>query len=84
MLQCPKCGSDAVKLVIPLGGRLGCRSCSDPARTKYNAQLNQTLHNIDGKTRITRGRAFELDNRIKSPDDGRTIINRITGKPAQY
>lgn len=82
-LNCPICHAEVNKLVIPLGGRLSCRLCSGPERTRYNPRLNQT--NIrDHSTRLTNGKAWEIENRVISKDDNKTIVNRITGKPAQY
>ncbi len=39
----------------------------------------------DGKQHnMTVGKEWEINNRILSKDDGKTMINRVTGKPAQY
>lgn len=83
MLQCPNCNAETSKLVIPLGGVLSCRECIPESRPKYNAMLNQAFAS-DGVTRLSNGKAWEIANRIVSPDDGRTMINKKTGKPAQY
>lgn len=58
-----------------------------------NVNLGQTVDrstHIDKKTgreithRITEGKKWEIDNRRLSQDDGVTVVNRATGKPAQY
>jgi uncharacterized Zn ribbon protein len=86
MLTCPRCNAETSKLVIPLGGKLGCPNCSEKRSTKYNANLNQTFATYgDGNTKkLTNGKAWEIANRTVSKDDGKTIINRVTGKPTQY
>lgn len=39
----------------------------------------------DGRVRnISVGKEWEINNRVLSKDDGKTMINRVTGKPAQY
>lgn len=82
-LDCPSCGSATNKLIIPLGGKTGCRNCLGKEPTKYNANLNQT-YTKDSKTRLTNGKAWEIANRIVSPDDKKTMINKVTGRPSQY
>ena len=82
-MTCPKCHAETSKLVIPLGGVLSCRECVGERRTQYNPMLNQAFAS-DGVTRLSNGKAWEIKNRIVSKDDGHTLINKITGKPAQY
>jgi len=60
---------------------------------KYsNASLGQTMDkwtHVDKKTgrtikhKISGGKDWEIKNRVISKDDGKTPINRVTGKPAQ-
>lgn len=83
MLDCPRCGKEAKQLLIPKDGKLQCRDCSGPRPTRYNSQLNQ-IYAQDGETKLTNGKAWEIANRAVSKDDGRTVINKSTGKPAQY
>jgi hypothetical protein len=83
MLECPSCHKEAKVLVIPEGGKLGCNECVVRGPKKYNVHLGQTWAS-DGKTRLTHGKAWEIGNRVVSPDDGKTLINKKTGKPAQY
>lgn len=48
-------------------------------------QVVQYYKKRDGsRGRITHGKAWEIDNRTVSKQDGKTIINRRTGKEAQY
>ena len=35
------------------------------------------------KHKISGGKDWEIKNRVISKDDGKTPINRVTGKPAQ-
>lgn len=61
-------------------------------KNRSNPNLGQTLEkwtHIDKKSgrqirhRITTGKQFEIVNRGLA-DDGKTVINKATGKPAQY
>lgn len=83
LLDCPSCGNKCAKLILPLGGKTGCRSCLGAEPTKYNANLNQT-YTKDDQTRLSNGKAWEIANRIVSPEDHKTMINKVTGRPAQY
>ena len=83
MLDCPRCGKETLQLVIPIEGKLSCRDCTGPRPTRYNPRLNQTDIS-DGTTRLTNGKKWEIENRVVSRDDNKTVINRVTGKPAQY
>lgn len=83
MLTCPACGTETRQLVIPDQGNLGCRSCTQRKSVPYNVNLGQTWTR-DEKTRLTTGKAWELENRIQSPDDPKVYINRITGRETQY
>ena len=57
-----------------------CPQCRNkPSMTGIN--LHQDVG--DGTTKVTRGKAWEIANRGISRDDGRTVINKITGRPAQ-
>lgn len=62
-------------------------------KRSHNVNLGQVVDrstHIDKKTgreithKITTGKAWEIDNRRLSQDDGFTVVNRATGKPAQY
>lgn len=85
MFDCPRCNKETKRLTIcEMVKRIVCDACHpEHGGSKFNWQLHDVLHR-DGRTKVTRGKAWEIDQRIKSPDDGRTIINRKTGKPAQY
>ena len=58
------------------------------SRRKQNCNLGQTVHEYvkkDGsRGRLTAGKDWEIANRTISKDDGKTVINKVTGKPAQY
>lgn len=88
MLDCPSCGAETSKLIgCNELRRVVCTNChyncmGDKKFDNYN--LGQTLIKDKNGTRVTYGKAFEIDNRMVCPDDGKTIINRKTGKPAQY
>ena len=86
-MTCPSCGAETSKLIgCNKLQRVVCTLCHENcqgAKRPINTNLGQTLF-YDGMTRVTTGKAWEINRRIKSPDDNRTIINRVTGKPAQY
>jgi hypothetical protein len=86
MFTCPRCKAETTKLVIPLNGKLGCDLCSEKSPSRYNVNLNQTFakYGDNNSKRLTTGKAWEIANRVVSKDDGKTIINKVTGKPAQY
>lgn len=82
MFTCYNCKQECRKLIYPTKGELCCEKC-------YNTplQFKPGLHDVvaqNGQVKVTAGKAWEIRNRIKSPDDGRTCINRITGKPTQF
>jgi hypothetical protein len=61
-------------------------------KSKSNVNLGQTLErwtHVDKKTgnsiahKLSAGKAWEIENRRVSQDDGVTVVNRATGKPAQ-
>lgn len=88
-MECPICHNPTNKLVIPADGKkLGCRECVGFSKAPTNVNLGQTLDTYtkkDGtKGKITVGKNWELENRRVSMDDGRTIINQVTGKPPEY
>lgn len=83
MLDCPRCGAQTNKLIIPEHGKLGCKDCSVAKPRPYNVNLGQTFVK-DHMTRLTTGKAWEIEQRVVSPDDGKTIINRKTGRETQY
>ncbi len=86
MLDCPICKNEVNQLVIPPEGKkFGCRPCvyKDRKPTKsYNVNLGQTYLS-DGVTRISVGKAWEIEQRVVSPDDPKVIINRKTGRETQ-
>lgn len=88
MLECPICLKETNKLIIPAEGKMGCRSCVGGYIKLRRCDLGQTVEvypNKDGKEgRLTTGKAWEIENRSISRDDGKTVINSKTGKPAQY
>lgn len=79
LLDCPRCGPNVAKRLIGNKDGIFCDRCYQDDRT---GKFNYTLHQ---KTLgVSNGKAWEIDNRIVSKDDGKTVINRVTGKPAQY
>ena len=74
------------------------RSCDEHYRELYksflksrrprNVNLGQTVDTYvksDGSIgKITAGKAWEIENRTISPDDGRSVVNKKTGKPPEY
>lgn len=88
MLSCPSCGAETSKVTgCDKLQRVVCTLCHGNCRGAValgNVNLGQTLVKDKTGTRVTYGKAWEIDHRILSPDDGKTIINSSTGKPAQY
>lgn len=83
MFDCPSCGQTVRQLIIPDQGKLGCRGCIARKPKPYNVNLCQTYAK-DDKTRLTWGKAREIELRMQSPEDPRIMINRETGKETQY
>lgn len=61
-------------------------------KKRSNTSLGQTVDkwsHVDKKTgrtvdhKISGGKDWEIVNRVISKDDGKTVINRVTGKPSQ-
>lgn len=85
--DCPTCKTDkATRLIIlPGSKRLTCNLCkgyikpSVTSTAKYWSLMETDVK--DDKTRVTKGKAWEIKNRVIGPD-GR-VYNRITGKDAQ-
>jgi hypothetical protein len=76
-------------------GVLYCPACYVRTRRKhgYDHTLNQTLERWTHRSKktdslvhhkLTKGKDWEIENRRVSLDDGKTVINKATGKPAQY
>lgn len=79
---CPNknCNEWTLKLITS-GNNTYCPRCRGANPTMTGINLHQDVG--DGKTRVTLGKAREIEARIVCPDDGRTIINRYTGRQAQ-
>lgn len=81
-MECSMCKKDVTRLTYGDKCSTGaCRGCY------HGSGIDLSLNGViwtDGKTRLTKGKAWEIDNRTVSRDDGRTVVNRKTGKPAQY
>ena len=89
MFTCPSCNSLTSKLIgYTSPAKVGCSNCGIPASRFSSCNLGQTADSWvkhDGtRGRITSGKNWEIANRMISKDDGKTPINRVTGKPAQY
>lgn len=81
MLDCPNCKLETSKLIGCLKlNKVVCPNCHEncQGRSNFNYQLHQKEQGV------SKGKAWEIDNRIVSKDDNKTIVNRVTGKPAQY
>lgn len=92
MFECPICKQETKTLVIPAEGKLAGRCCASTGPKRFNVNLGNTVDSwthIDKKTgnevkhKLTTGKDWEIQNRVLSKDDGKTSINRVTGKPAQ-
>lgn len=92
MFDCPQCGKETRQLVIPQDGKLSGRCCANVGPKRVNVNLGQTVQkwtHIDKKTgneikhKLTSGKEWEITNR-KFAEDGKTVINRVTNKEAQY
>jgi len=86
---CPTCKSDTNKLIAPgkddrefgCETKLQCPNCYKQDRI-YKAGLHDTFPG--GVRGLTNGKAWEIKNRVKSPDDNKVYINKITGRETQY
>jgi len=82
MFDCPNCGLKTTKLI---GSdelkRVVCPHCHPGTNNSKNAK-DYELHWKESKN-VTNGKAWEIKNRTISKDDGKTVINKVTGKPAQ-
>lgn len=79
---CPNqnCQEQTNKLIYS-GKKIYCPQCFTYRSLTGGINLHQNVG--DRETQITRGKMWEIDNRGVSRDDGRTVINRITGREAQ-
>lgn len=86
MFKCPNCKTDCKRLIantfITNSGELKCENCYE-SKSERTLGLQDTLCQQNG-IKISKGKAWEIRNRTKSKDDGRTVINKITGKPTQF
>lgn len=91
MFTCPRCQEQTKTLSIPVGGKLGCRTCNSKSPVVYNVNLGQTVDRWEGvdkngnvhKHKLTTGKAWELDQRRLTPD-GKHAYNIKTGRGTQY
>lgn len=89
-LNCENCGLEWTRLIAcEHTKRLMCNHChADHSSSKVNHKLNQSADKWeDAKGRIHRmskGKEWEINNRVLSPDDSKTVINRVTGRESQY
>ena len=92
MFNCPICSNETKQLVIPPDGKLSGRCCANLGPKRVNVNLGQTVQawthvdkqGVEHKHRLTTGKDWEISNRIVSKDDGTTVVNKTTGKEAQY
>ena len=82
--DCPTCGKETNKLIGDNENkRVGCPFCTQEHRFTI-ANLHQTVESSsDGKIKISRGKFDELSHRTIA-EDGVTIVDRRTGRDAQY
>ena len=88
--KCHNCGEESRITVSgkdALGSYLGCKSCIDTGRSRGGSMLGEGLgpdlhQKVGGKGR-TVGKTWEIAKRGFA-EDGFTVINTETGKPAQY
>lgn len=94
--NCEKCPT-AKKLIAPSvnnpEGKLFCEACYGVVRKQFLCNLGQTVQkftHVDKKTgkevvhKLTAGKDWEISQRRISLDDNTTVVNRATGKEAQY
>ena len=90
MFICHVCGSET--RTLSASGRtdkkLTCPNCSNARISKPNSgiiTLMDKWEGPDGKIhRITKGKQSEIDNRRTHPEWSKAVINRKTGREAQY
>jgi hypothetical protein len=84
MFECPFCKSiEARRLIIPSDGKeMKCNLCYEIQA--YSPVGLQDVVAQNGKVKVTKGKAWEIRNRVKSKDDNWTCINSKTGKPTQF
>lgn len=93
MFNCPICSKETKQLVIPVDGKLSGRCCANVGPSQRNVNLGQTVEkwtHVDKNTgrevkhKLTTGKNWEISNRVTSKDDRMTVINKATGREAQY
>lgn len=84
--DCPTCDSKTWKLIYaeydPTADKLVCPNCY-----KQQIVLKVGLHDpFPGSQSkgLTNGKAWEIENRVVSPDDKMVYINKKTGRETQY
>lgn len=85
MFECYKCHQPCKRLIARNEDRSGMLygdCCFDGHRSPFNWQLHDIVAS-DGMTKVTKGKASEIDNRMVSPEDRRVVINKLTGRPTQ-
>jgi transcription elongation factor Elf1 len=90
-MNCPNCKVENVRrLIAPpdkTDGVLYCPACYH-STNRTNCNLGQVVDkwvDEDGKTRrVTYGKAWEIENRRISKDDGVTVVNYATGQETKY
>ena len=85
---CPMCGSETNKLIASeISIDFTCLSCDHPSVRSDRHGMGPNLHanvGTDKTSTLTVGKAWEIDNRMVSREDKKTVINRKTGREAQY
>lgn len=82
-LPCPSCKQNAKKLIGAKSG-IFCNLCYE-SDSKVSVFRTARFHSLGwkGADGVSNGKSWEIDNRVRDRESGK-IVNRITGKPAQY
>jgi len=82
MLSCPNCKTEEARKLIGTDNKIYCNLCYE--RKNYSPAYLHSYESQDGRTKVSWAKAEVMKNRIISPDDKRTVIDRQTGKETQY
>ena len=85
--MCPSCGSDTNKLIASEDTiDFTCKSCYNSISRSNRGGMGPNLHTNVGTTKvpISVGKVWEIDHRFICPDDRKKVLNKVTGKEAQY
>lgn len=86
--SCPTCGSETWKLIAARDSyessndKIVCPNCFH-TDTPRRVGLQDSFPGSQSKG-LTNGKAWEIENRVRCPDDPKVWINKKTGKETQY